>query len=132
MIDLKQIMQDLPVQNFIKKNFNKNPHKFEYKIPSIECVITDNTIQLYHNDVGEVLYISLSSKYPSICYWATDVMEDWDVDLKSTRSNSDLFQEHIQRDMFGLDIEFVEYSRLIYLKVLKEFFPWKYENPFEK
>lgn len=131
MIDLKQIMQDLPVQNFTPKNFVKFDYGFSYKVPSVQCEIEQNMIRLYWNTLGNRLYISLTERTPEICYWADDPSDDWGIDLKIC-TKSDLFQQQIMIDMFGLDMEFVEYSKQIYLKVLKEFYPWKYQNPFEK
>lgn len=129
-LDLKQIMQDLPVQNYIKENFRKIPYGYEYKIPSVLCHLEYNLIILYNNDVtNERFYIGLTDK-PEIVYWAKDIKDDWRIDLINI-TKTELFQQQIMLDIPGLDMEFIEYSRKIYLKVLKDFFPSYYRNPFK-
>lgn len=122
MINYDQIMQDLPVQNFIKSNFKRGEFAYTYKLSTVKCGMYEAFIS-FPTSKGK-LYLVLGN-YPVLAYHAECIDDDWSFDLNDINSNADLFLSHIQKNLFSLDYKFCEYLKEVNRHVLKEFFPWK-------
>lgn len=124
MIDYNQIMQDLPVQNFIKSNFNRDPDYmgYTYKVQNVRCIVSESFISF--PTIEGKLYLTIGM-FPELAYHATIIDDDWNVELNEIQTNADLFSLHLEKNMFGMDYKFCEYLKALRLQVIKEFFPWK-------
>lgn len=122
MIDYNLIMQDLPVKNFIKSNFKRGEFAYTYKLSTVKCGMYESFIS-FPTSKGK-LYLTIG-KFPELAYHATIIDDDWNVELNDIQTNADLFNLHLQQNMFGLDYKFCEYLKALRVQVIKEFFPWK-------
>lgn len=124
MIDYNLIMQDLPVKNFIKRNFNRDPGYmgYTYKVGTVRCIVSESFISF--PTIEGKLYLSIGN-FPQLAYHAIVIDDDWYFELNDIQSNADLFNIHVEKNMFGMDYKFCEYLKAVRLQVIKEFFSWK-------
>lgn len=124
MIDYNQIMQDLPVQNFIKSNFKRDPDYmgYSYKIQNVRCIVSESFISF--PTIEGKFYLTIGN-YPEAAFHAEKLEDDWGFELNDIHSNADLFNIHVEKNMFGMDYNFCEYLKALRVQVIKEFFPWK-------